>query len=75
MKDFTFSNGLHIPTGTYIYTPNAPVLFDSDNYTDPEEFNGFRHYMTGKESAKSSNHSFVSTSMTNLQFGDGRHTW
>ncbi|KAL8722765.1 MAG: hypothetical protein Q9225_000826 [Loekoesia sp. 1 TL-2023] len=71
---FTFSNGLHLPAGTVIFAPNAPVLFDPANYPDPESFNGFRFSDLRSLPGQDQKHTFTSPSLKNLQFGEGRHT-
>ncbi|MCJ1243267.1 hypothetical protein MMC30_000464 [Trapelia coarctata] len=70
---FTFSNGLRIPAGTWIFAPNSPVLIDPKNYPSPEKFDGFRYSRLREEPGQSRNFTLVSSSSKNLQFGDGRH--
>ena len=72
---FTFSNGLHLPTGTVIFAPNAPILFDSLNYPNPRIFDGFRFSNLRSRPGQEHNYTFTSPSLKNLQFGEGRHTW
>lgn len=75
-KDFTFSNGLRIPAGNWIFAPNSPVLCDPKAYPEPNKFDGFRFYNLGQQDGpQSRNYTLVSSSMSNLQFGDGRHGW
>ncbi|MCJ1280020.1 hypothetical protein MMC21_007845 [Puttea exsequens] len=71
---FTFSNGLHLPTGTVIFAPNAPILFDSLNYPNPRIFDGFRFSNLRSRPGQEHNYTFTSPSLKNLQFGEGRHT-
>ncbi|KAI9728824.1 MAG: hypothetical protein M1834_007211 [Cirrosporium novae-zelandiae] len=73
-KDFKFSNGLRIPEGNFIFTPNAPVLFDQTYYPNADQFDGFRFYKMREQPEQTNNHTFVSTNPKYLQFGDGRHT-
>ena len=74
-KDFTFSNGLKIPRGTYVFAPNAPVLFDEKNYPNAHQFDGYRFYRLGQYTGKPHEFRFVATNSKYLQFGDARHTW
>ena len=74
-NDFTFSNGLKVPKGTFVFAPNAPVLFDERNYSNPYEFDGYRFYRLGQKTGKPQDFRFVATNSKYLQFGDGRHTW
>ncbi|KAB8071302.1 cytochrome P450 [Aspergillus leporis] len=73
-KDFTFSTGLKIPKGTYVFAPNAPVLFDERNYPNAHEFDGYRFYRLGQQTGKPQDFRFVATNSKYLQFGDARHT-
>ncbi|KAJ5361617.1 cytochrome P450 [Penicillium brevicompactum] len=73
-NDFTFSNGLKVPRGTFVFAPNAPVLFDERNYSNPYEFDGYRFYRLGQKTGKPQDFRFVATNSKYLQFGDGRHT-
>ncbi|PKY06744.1 cytochrome P450 [Aspergillus campestris IBT 28561] len=73
-RDFEFKNGLKIPQGTFVFSPNAPVLFDERYYPNASEFDGYRFYKLGLETGKPADHKFVSTNPRYLQFGDARHT-
>ncbi|KAE8420539.1 cytochrome P450 [Aspergillus pseudocaelatus] len=72
-KDFTFSNGLRIPEGTFVFTPNAPVLFDEKHYPDARQFDGYRFYRLGRVTGRPHDHKFIAANPKYLQFGDGRH--
>ncbi|KAB8259857.1 cytochrome P450 [Aspergillus pseudonomiae] len=72
-KDFTFSNGLRIPEGTYVFTPNAPVLFDEKHYPDAQQFDGYRFYRLGRVTGRPLDYKFIAANTKYLQFGDGRH--
>ena len=74
-KDFTFSNGLRIPEGTYVFTPNAPVLFDEKHYPDAQQFDGYRFYRLGRVTGRPLDYKFIAANTKYLQFGDGRHIW
>nr|A0A0E3D8N7.1 RecName: Full=Cytochrome P450 monooxygenase janQ; AltName: Full=Janthitremanes biosynthesis cluster protein Q [Penicillium janthinellum]AGZ20487.1 cytochrome P450 monooxygenase [Penicillium janthinellum] len=73
-NDFTFSNGLKVAKGTYVFAPNAPVLFDERFYPNPHQFDGYRFYRLGQQTGKPQGFRFVATNSNYLQFGDGRHT-
>ncbi|KAE8316939.1 cytochrome P450 [Aspergillus transmontanensis] len=72
-KDFTFSNGLRIPEGTFVFTPNAPVLFDEKHYPDAQQFDGYRFYRLGRVTGRPLEYKFIAANPKYLQFGDGRH--
>ncbi|BAE65190.1 unnamed protein product [Aspergillus oryzae RIB40] len=72
-KDFTFSKGLHIPEGTFVFTPNSPVLFDEKHYPDAQQFDGYRFYRLGRVTGRPLEYKFIAANLKYLQFGDGRH--
>ncbi|KAJ5131982.1 hypothetical protein N7448_006140, partial [Penicillium atrosanguineum] len=72
-KDFQFKNGLRIPKGTVLFTPNAAMLFDEKYVKSPFEFNGFRFYELAEGSETPELFKYTSTNPHYLQFGDGKH--
>ncbi|KAJ5307467.1 hypothetical protein N7476_008123 [Penicillium atrosanguineum] len=74
-KDFQFKNGLRIPKGTVLFTPNAAMLFDEKYVKSPFEFNGFRFYELAEGSETPELFKYTSTNPHYLQFGDGKHAW
>lgn len=74
-QDFRFKNGLHIPKGTVLMTPNAPMLFDEEYVKDPFEFDGLRFYELANNSKTPEMLRYTSTNPHYLQFGDGKHVW
>ncbi|KAJ5888979.1 hypothetical protein N7495_009020 [Penicillium taxi] len=72
-KDFHFKNGLRIPKGTVLLTPNAALLFDQKHVRHPFEFDGLRFYDLAQSSENSEMFKYTSTNPHYLQFGDGRH--
>ncbi|KAE8329207.1 cytochrome P450 [Aspergillus sergii] len=72
-KDFTFRNGLRIPEGTFVFTPNAPVLFDEKHYPEAWQFDGYRFYRLGRITGRPLDYKFIAANPKYLQFGDGRH--
>jgi cytochrome P450 monooxygenase len=74
-QDFRFKNGLHIPKGTVLMTPNAPMLFDEGYVKDPFEFDGIRFYELSNSSKTPEMFRYTSTNPHYLQFGDGKHVW
>jgi cytochrome P450 monooxygenase len=74
-KDYTFSGGLVIPAENDIFSPSSPALFDDTEYSNPKVFDGFRYYRMKQKVGRSESHRLVSTSPTDLNFGDGRHVW
>lgn len=74
-KDFQFKNGLRIPKGTVLLTPNAGMLFDEEYVKNPHEFDGLRFYELSKSSETPEIFKYTSTNPHYLQFGDGKHVW
>ncbi|KAJ5885887.1 hypothetical protein N7504_011723 [Penicillium tannophilum] len=72
-KDFQFKNGLRIPKGTVLLTPNAAMLFDDEFVQKPLEFDGLRFYDLANTSETPEIFRYTSTNPHYLQFGDGRH--
>ncbi len=74
-KDFTFSNGQHIPAGVILEIPSGQVYSDPAHYPDADTFDGFRHYKL-RRNGSSTDHArnqFVTVNETNMGFGYGRH--
>ncbi|KAG6051360.1 hypothetical protein E4U17_006223 [Claviceps sp. LM77 group G4] len=73
LKDFTFSNGLHVPKGSVIFTPNSPIFDDERFYPNAKTFDGFRFSrMRGDPKLKSSC-DLTATNEQSMHFGIGRH--
>ncbi|KAF3403545.1 Cytochrome P450 monooxygenase paxQ [Penicillium rolfsii] len=74
-QDYTFQNGLTIPQGTVVLTPNTPILRDERFYAQPHEFDGFRFHRLGQTTGHPDTYKITGLSPKSRQFGDGRHTW
>ncbi|KAJ5938068.1 hypothetical protein N7454_004410, partial [Penicillium verhagenii] len=72
-KDFTFKNGLKVPKGTVLLTPNAAMLFDEEYVQNPLEFDGLRFFELANSSETPEVFRYTSTNARYLQFGDGKH--
>ncbi|KAJ5798638.1 uncharacterized protein N7503_007934 [Penicillium pulvis] len=72
-KDFQFKNGLRIPKGTVLLTPNAAMLFDDEFVQNPLEFDGLRFCDLANTSETPEIFRYTSTNPHYLQFGDGKH--
>ncbi|EXU98876.1 cytochrome P450 [Metarhizium robertsii] len=73
LRDYTFSNGLHIPKGSAIFTPNAPLFQDERFYPDPQRFDGFRFSKMRNDPKLVSSCDLTSTNERSMHFGIGRH--
>ena len=74
-QDYTFQNGLAIPRGTVVLTPNTPILRDERYYARPQEFDGLRFHRLGQATGQPDTYKITGLSPKSRQFGDGRHTW
>jgi cytochrome P450 len=72
VKDFTFTNGTFIPKGTMLHVA-ATVHKDDENYTNPDIFDGFRFANMDVPEDDDGKQRMVSTSLSFLAFGHGRH--
>jgi cytochrome P450 len=64
LKAFTFSDGTHVPKGSYVSAAFATHR-DEEYYENPNTFEGFRFFKDG----------MVKTSSRFLSFGHGKHAW
>ncbi|KAI9659175.1 MAG: hypothetical protein M1831_003757 [Alyxoria varia] len=46
MKDFTFSDGTHVPAGNLVCVPQNAMMLDPDRFVNAESFRGFRFVAT-----------------------------
>ncbi|PPQ69454.1 hypothetical protein CVT26_002864 [Gymnopilus dilepis] len=72
-KDFTLSNGITLPAGTFVSFPTCAIQLDERHYRNPHEFQGFRFVETAAEERSDMTNQFVSLSPEFLAFGIGRH--
>ena len=82
LKPFTFSNGVTLPTGTYVGAHLHAAHRDGSIYERPEEFDGFRFVHEKPQSdigaekvVSKPRQAIYTTSKTYLSFGHGRHAW
>ncbi|KAG6029620.1 hypothetical protein E4U41_000305 [Claviceps citrina] len=73
-KEFTFSNGLHIPAKSFIFTPNSPIYQDERHYPNPTTFDGFRFARMRSDPELKSSCDLTATGEYSMHFGFGRHT-
>jgi len=79
-ESFMFSNGMHIPKGTYVCLSTFAIENDPDNTTKPELFDGLRSYRLRQQkqsNERQQNHNnedylFSSMERTVLNFGYGK---
>jgi len=82
LKPFTFSNGVTLPTGTYLGAHLHGTHRDGSLYERPEEFDGFRFVdekpksdVDAEKVVHKPRQTMYTTSKTYLPFGHGRHAW
>lgn len=79
LQSYTFSNGLHVPKGTYVCMATYAVENDPDQISNPETFDALRTYRKWAEMQDGPGVSpypkellFSSTGRTTLNFGFGK---
>ncbi|KAJ7284516.1 cytochrome P450 [Mycena rebaudengoi] len=74
-EGFTFSDGINLPYGTYLYTPMWSIHHDPEIYPDPHVFDGFRFskLRDSDDSLGAAKFQAVTTSLDYQAFGHGRH--
>ncbi|KAF5356406.1 hypothetical protein D9758_009489 [Tetrapyrgos nigripes] len=73
MQDFTFSNGMTVPRGTYLSVATGPMLRDNTIFPDPEEFKPFRFAEKREKEGVSYKHQLVTPTSEWVLFGQGKH--
>ncbi|GIK05238.1 hypothetical protein Aspvir_009342 [Aspergillus viridinutans] len=73
LKPYTFCNGLHVPRGSFIFTPNSPLFEDEQFYKDPKRFDGFRFARMREDPQLKASCPLTATSEYTMHFGMGRH--
>lgn len=68
------SNGLLIPQGATIVTPQWQIHHDRDIYSHADDYIPYRFYDAGNDQ-KPNGRSATTTSIEYLPFGHGRHAW
>lgn len=74
LRPITLSDGTHIPSGTFTFSPANAISFDSNIYPDPNTFDGLRFYSMRQASVEEEKkYQLTSITKTQIQFGSGRH--
>ncbi|KYK60561.1 cytochrome P450 monooxygenase [Drechmeria coniospora] len=73
LKPYTFTNGLHVPAGCFIFTPNSPLFEDEQYYSNPQVFDGMRFARMREHESTRAASPFTATSEHSMHFGMGRH--
>ena len=71
-ESHTFSNGLHIPQGTYVCVPVFAIENDPEITPNPQKFDGLRSYRLRQRENEKEDHQFSTPEKTVLGFGYGR---
>lgn len=72
MKPYTFSNGITVPSGTVLYSPQWPIHKDERIY---ENANEFRFSKMRERHGEHSKFGASNTSKEFLSFGHGQNAW
>ncbi|THU83562.1 cytochrome P450 [Dendrothele bispora CBS 962.96] len=73
LKDFTFSDGNTVYTGSTIIATGYAIHHDARHYPDPDEFDGFRFARLREAENDPVRYQMVSVGPTYMMFGNGRH--
>ncbi|THU93421.1 cytochrome P450 [Dendrothele bispora CBS 962.96] len=74
LKDFTFSDGTIVPSGTIITFATWAIMRDEEIYPGGSEFRPFRFAEMRGQEGEGTKHHFSTVSPEWLLFGQGRHT-
>ncbi|PPR01642.1 hypothetical protein CVT26_013125 [Gymnopilus dilepis] len=74
-KDFTLSNGVTLPAGTFVSFPTCAIHLDEQHYHNSHEFQGFRfaEMTVGERPDTTGTNQLVTLAPEFLAFGIGRH--
>ena len=75
LKDFTFSNGIVVPTGTTVAVPMYAIHRDETIWPDPFTFDPFRSSRIREQDAGDVKQQLVTSSPEFLTWGYGRRAW
>lgn len=75
LKDFTFSNGSHIPAGNLVAVPQYAIMRDERTYSDPERFDGFRFYTPEAELETAPSTKYTDVKWEFPYWGSPNHAW
>ncbi|TFK43278.1 cytochrome P450 [Crucibulum laeve] len=73
ISDFTFSNGIKVPAGSFIGVATHCIHHDEEYYPNADEFQPFRFSEMREGEGESIKHQMVSLGLDYLTFGNGRH--
>lgn len=73
-ESYTFQDGTHVPSSTYVCLPVYAIENDREKVPDREEFDGLRAYRASRlgDAGSASEHLFSSPGPTFLNFGYGK---
>lgn len=75
-RDYTLSDGFHIPAGTTIGVPTQAISMDPTLYPDPTRFDGFRFLKlrtATTDPASLGRLQYAASNLDSMAFGYGRH--
>lgn len=77
LRPYTFSDGTHIPEGTFVFAGASAMHFDPKHYRNGDRFDGFRFANLGQQrgggtNKEGSRYQLVTTTSDYLVWGYGR---
>ncbi|KAJ4357136.1 uncharacterized protein N0V89_001711 [Didymosphaeria variabile] len=73
MRDFTLSDGTHLPKGTSIEVDASARYHDLDSFEDPDQFDGMRFLRISEQTQQKSAHQYVASNQDYVFWGQGKH--
>jgi len=70
------ASGVELPKGSTIAVPSEQMNHDPAVYTNPDVFDGLRHYRLRQQNSEADldhHHQFTSIDQTSMNWGYGRH--
>ncbi|KAF8575896.1 cytochrome P450 [Ramaria rubella] len=73
LKDFTFSDGTHIPKGALVSAASTATHHNEAMYNNSDTFDGFRFSDIREKDGQGMTNQFVATNPDYISFGHGKH--
>ena len=75
MKMYTFTNGITVSKGIFVYASLSSIHKDNDVYENANKFDGFRFSKLRQQYGEKAKYLASNTNPDFLQFGHGPHAW
>lgn len=75
VKQYTFSNGVTVPSGTHLVVLISQLHKDESVYPNANTFEGLRFYNLREQNGDQAKYYCANTNTDFLIFGHGQHAW